>query len=139
MQKQVPIDSDLFTWPAAEPKLKASQCYDCGNVIFPINTSCPKCGGINLKDMDLKTKGTLWTWTSQEYFTKGLNDYKDPEDFKPYFLGYIELPGQVRVESRLLVNDASELKIGMEMEMVIVPFRVESDGTETMIYAFKPV
>ncbi len=139
MQKQVPIDADLFTWPADEPNLKANQCNDCGNVIFPINTACPKCGGTSLKDIKLKNKGTLWTWTSQNYHTKGLNDYKDPKDFKEYYLGYVELPGQVRVESRLLVNDAAELKIGMEMEMVIVPFRAEPDGTETMIYAFKPV
>ncbi len=139
MQKQVPLEADLFTWPAAEPRLRADECKDCGNVIFPINTACPKCGGTNLEEIKLKTKGTLWTWTSQEYLTKGLNDYKDPKDFKPYYLGYVELPGQVRVESRLLVDDASALKIGMEMEMVIVPFRVEPDGTETMIYAFKPV
>ena len=42
-------------------------------------------------------------------------------DFVPYGVGYVELPGQVRVEARLTESDPAKLRIGMEMELVLVP------------------
>ena len=62
-----------------------------------------------------------------------------PETFKSYYLGYVELPNQLRVESRLAVADESQLRIGMNMELVIIPFRIDEAGNEVMIYAYKPV
>jgi uncharacterized OB-fold protein len=59
--------------------------------------------------------------------------YVGPEDFEPYGVGYVELPGEVRVEARLTVADPARLRIGMPMELVVVPF---GDG---VTYAFAPV
>lgn len=61
------------------------------------------------------------------------------ESFRQYGVGYIELPGTVRVESRLTENDPAKLRIGQEMELVIYVHRTEADGTAVMNYAFKPV
>ena len=61
------------------------------------------------------------------------------ETFRPYGVGYIELPGALRVESRLTENDPAKLRIGQEMELAIYVHRIESDDTEVMSYAFKPV
>ena len=36
--------------------------------------------------------------------------------FRPFALGYVELPGQVIVETRIDVDDPSKLKIGMKMK-----------------------
>ena len=47
--------------------------------------------------------------------------------------------GEVRVESRLTVADPEALSIGMEMELVVVPFRTDEDGNEVMTFAFRPV
>jgi len=43
------------------------------------------------------------------------------------------------VETRLTLSDPADLTIGMELELVIVPFRTEPDGTEVMTYAFGPL
>ena len=62
----------------------------------------------------------------------------NPEDFEPYPVGYIELPGQIMVESRLTGVKAGDLKIGMEMELSIEPFVKNKDGEELMMFSFKP-
>jgi uncharacterized OB-fold protein len=137
-KKQVPIDPELFVWPADNPELLGSKCGECKNVAFPVVKRCPKCSNENLTTVGLKTKGTLWTWTSQMFRPKNLVDNLDPKQFKPFYLGYVELPGEVRVQTRLFVEDSSQLKIGMSMELEIRKLRDESDGTEVMTYGFKP-
>lgn len=60
------------------------------------------------------------------------------ETFKPYYVGYVELRDQVMVESRLLVEDETQLKIGMPMALEILKYRDDGD-CEIMIYAFRPL
>jgi len=54
-------------------------------------------------------------------------------------VGYVELPGQVKVETRLTENDPTKLEIGMEMELVLVPLRTDAEGQELVTFAFRPV
>jgi uncharacterized OB-fold protein len=62
-----------------------------------------------------------------------------PETFRPYGVGLVQLGDEVRVEGRLTESDPARLAFGMEVELVVVPFRVEEDGTEVVTYAFRPV
>lgn len=43
------------------------------------------------------------------------------------------------MESRLTESDPDVLVNGMEMELVIVPFRTDDDGNEVVTFAFRPV
>ena len=54
----------------------------------------------------------------------------------PYGVGYVDL-GEVRVETRLTKTEG--LRIGMDMELVLVPFRTDDDGNEVVTFAFRPV
>src|SRR5204863_185200 len=36
-------------------------------------------------------------------------------------------------------GDPAKLTFGMEVELAVVPFRTEADGTEVLVYAFAPV
>ena len=89
----------------------------------------------------LSTRGTLWTWTIQGFLPKTppYAGTETLETFKPYGVGYVELPGEIVVETRLTESDPDKLKIGMEMEMVIVPFKEDEEGNEIMTFMFKPV
>jgi len=140
MTTQVPVDERLFTWPSDDPRLIGSRCTDCGNHMFPPQNDCPKCTGSNTETVELDTKGTLWTWTIQGYPPKS-PPYKgpsDPKTFEPYGVGYIELPNQLKIESRLTVATKEELQIGMEMELVFVPLYTNEEGEEVMTFAFAP-
>lgn len=138
--RRVPIAPGLFTWPSDDPHLIGSECGSCLNVGFPAQSSCPKCGAPSERRIRLAKTGTLWTWTSQCFRPKPPYRGDDTkETFQPYYVGYVELAGQVRVESRLEVRDGAELAIGMPMELVIVKFRDDGDGNEVMTYAFRPI
>lgn len=140
MSKQVPIAEGLFTWPAARPALLASRCRHCGIASFPAAQSCMACSGQDVTIEELPGRGTLWTWTIQQFMPK--TPYRSNETaatFKPYGVGYVELPGGVRVEGRLTENDPQKLRIGMPMEVVFEPYRTEDNGDEVISFFFKPV
>jgi uncharacterized OB-fold protein len=139
MAGQIAIDERLFAWPSNSPALLGSRCA-CAVTTFPAQANCPRCGN-EMEVVELPRHGTLWTWTTQGFRPKGPPEgyYLGPEseaDFVPYYLGYVELPGACKVESRL-VGDSFE--IGDEMELVVVPFRTDGDGNELMTFAFKRV
>jgi uncharacterized OB-fold protein len=109
--------------------------------MFPTQGSCPRCTGSETETVELSRRGTLWTWTIQGFPPKAPPYIGDdnPKTFKPFGVGYVELPGEVKVEARLTVADPTKLHIGMEMEMVLVPLATDADGNEIMTFAFAPV
>lgn len=138
--RQVPITEGLFTWPCDEPHLIASRCVDCDNHMFPTQRDCPKCSGSSTEAVELGRTGTLWTWTVQGYPPKSppFAGNADAASFEPFGVGYVEVDGKVRVESRLTVADPEQLEIDMEMEMVIEPLFVNEDGDDVVTFAFAP-
>jgi len=137
-RKQIPIAPELFTWPSDDPRLIGSECATCANVCFPAQPSCPRCGDASEGRIALAATGTLWTWTAQRFRPKAPYRGAAKETFEPYFLGYVELPGQVRVEARLEVASAEELAIGMPMRLAIAKFCDDEQGNELMTYVFRP-
>jgi uncharacterized OB-fold protein len=135
---QIAFAEDVFTWPDDEPKLIAGKCAGCGAVAFPAPPSCARCGSIEVQRHLLPRRGTLWTFTTQEFLPKEpYASGETIETFRPYGVGLIQLGDEVRVEARLTECDASKLRFGMEMQLVVVPFRVDDDGNEVMTYAFE--
>jgi uncharacterized OB-fold protein len=133
---QVPVAEGLFT---EEPQLIGSRCTACGMVTFPAQDSCPRCASTDMAEHLLAQRGTLWAWTTQ--------DFPPPSPpfagaggkaFVPFGIGYIDL-GDVKVESRLTEANPEKLHAGMEMELVVVPFRTDDDGNEVVTFAFRPV
>ena len=121
-----PIAPNLWS-EGNEPQLLGARNSD-GKILFPI----PE--GDAAKDLEiikLSRTGTLWSFTRQDFQPKP--PYDGPEEFVPFLLGYIELPGQVIVESHIVETTLEELKLGMKMEFVITPF----DDTRST-FAFRP-
>lgn len=137
--KQRSVDSALFKWPAAAPVLLGSRCSKCGASAFPVASGCMACGSLEVSEVELPRRGTLWAWTVQRFMPKTpYHSSETPETFKPYGLGYIELPGALRIEARLTENDPQKLKIGSPMQLTFYVHRREPDGTEIINYAFEP-
>lgn len=139
-----PISDGLFTWPLPEPGAKpaliGSRCSLCGAVTFPQAPGCPRCGETQMQEFDLPTRGTLYTWTTQEFLPK--EPYlgpETPENFTPWAVGYVQLADLVRVEGRLYDIDPADLTFEMPFEVVVRPFRRDEDSTEVYTFGFAPV
>lgn len=98
-----------------------------GEIVFPLPDEPLE----PLERVELSTTGTLWSWTSQEFQPK--SPFAGPEPFEPFLLGYIELPDEVIVESRIVGTSIDRLQLGMPMRLVIVPF-----DEQRSTYAFRP-
>jgi uncharacterized OB-fold protein len=136
---EVAIAEGLFDWPSAEPHLNGSVCGACEAVTFPVQASCPRCGE-DMSPRPLARTGTIWTWTSQE-FPPVAPPYAGPTGrgaFQPYFVGYVELPGDLRVESLLVDMGDARPQIGQEVELRVVPLFIDEEGRQRMTFAFTP-
>ena len=116
--------------------LVAGRAKANGEMRFPM----PRGADAALYDaVELASVGKLWSYTVQRFRPKtppyiGADDEKS---FKPFALGYVEFPGQVIAEGRILVDDPSTLKIGLPMKVAIETFPTSTRG-EVTTYAFRP-
>jgi uncharacterized OB-fold protein len=137
---EVAFAPDVFTWPSDDPQLIGGRCEACAAVIFPQQPSCARCGSTEMVEHLLPRTGTLWTFTTQEFLPK--EPYaggETAETFTPYGVGIVQLADEIRVEGRLTVSDVAQLHIGMDVRLVVIPFREDPDGTTVMTFAFEPV
>ena len=136
----VPVAEGVFTWPSDDPSLIGSRCPECAIVTFPAQDGCPRCGSAEMEEHLLARRGRLWAWTTQ-HFPPPSPPYRGPtgDAFRPYSVGYVELGDEVRVETRLTEADPSRLTLGMEMELVVVPFSTDDEGNDVVTFAFQPV
>ncbi|GAA0646191.1 OB-fold domain-containing protein [Sphingomonas ursincola] len=129
MSGALPVAEGLWT-DEAEPRLIGGRHAQTGEIVFPMP------GGDAAQHyvpVPLSRTGTLWSWTSQDFRPKS-PPYAGPEDFVPFLLGYVELPGEVIVETRIEGAALSDLSLGMPMELVLTEF---APGRTT--FAFRPI
>lgn len=121
-----PIAPNLWS-EGPEPQLLGGRNAD-GSIFFPI----PEDDSANdIEIVKLSRTGTLWSYTQQEFQPKP--PYDGPEEFVPFLVGFIELPGEIIVESHIVETSLEQLSLGMKMELVITAF----DESRSM-YAFRP-
>lgn len=131
-----PIAPDLFEVEGDQVRLIGGRRKSDGRVVFPLP------GGPEAalyEPLKLAAEGTLWSFTVQRFRPKSppYAGADDERSFKPYALGYVELPGQVIVESRIDVDDPGKLKIGMRMKAGVQEFK-RAGAEPASIYVFRP-
>ncbi|MEX1006789.1 MAG: OB-fold domain-containing protein [Acidimicrobiia bacterium] len=133
---RIPIEEGFFRIPddpAEPPRLLGSRCPSCGEVFFPRRLVCAKCLHEGCEDVDLSTRGRLWTWT---YCHAPLFGKKDA-DVPGYGVGQVDLAEGPRVQS-ILLGGPDDFEIGMELEIDLETLRENEDGDEIVIYRFRP-
>lgn len=134
---RVPVAEGIFT-QSTDPQLVGSRCAACGIVTFPSQISCPRCASTEMAEHLLPRRGRLWAWTTQEFPPPSPPSAGPTGNaFVPYGVGYVDLGGEVKVEARL--TEMKGLQAGMEMELLLIPFRTDNDGNEVVTFAFRPV
>ncbi|MBN8844422.1 MAG: OB-fold domain-containing protein [Sphingomonadales bacterium] len=126
MTMLAPIAPGLWT-DEAEPRLIGGRRGD-GEIVFPVPSGD---AATLVEPVALSRCGTLWSWTTQGFEPK--EPYSGPQPFQPFLIGYVELPGEVIVETRIVDAAPADLAIGMPMTFAVVAF---DDRRST--YAFRP-
>ena len=122
----------LFT-AGPRPCLIGGVERETGRIVFPFPVGDPRFDAI-----ELPRQGKLWSWTIQRFRPK-TPPYIGPEEFEPFALGYVELPGAVIVETRLTGIAFDAIRIGMEMQVVVITFATDIHGQDVTTYAFAPL
>ena len=136
-KKRILVREDLFKIPVSpdeKPRLIASKCSICGEVVFPKMKHCPNCCTDRVEEILIGPGGKLYSFTV--IYQPGPIGYKGPS---PYGIVKIEMPEGLRIAGLSTVNDPQKLHAGMDMELVIDKLFDDQDGNEVIGFKFKPV
>jgi len=124
------IAQGLFT-DETPPRLIGGRDRETGRIVFP----CPPSD--RFAAYPLRRDGTIWSYTIQRFRPKS-PPYRGPEAFAPFAVAYVQLDGEVIVESRLVHVPLDAIEIGMRVELTQVA--LDPDAADPVaIPAFQPV
>lgn len=103
------IAEGLFT-EETPPRLIGGRERASRRIVFP----CPP--GDTFEPVPLAREGTLWSWTVQRFRPKS-PPYAGPDAFAPWIVAYVELPGEVIVQARLVDVAPDDVRIGMGVRL----------------------
>ena len=87
-----PIAPDLIEADAGSTTLFGGRHRETGKIVFPMPAGSE---AAKYERVPLKGEGTLWSFTVQRFRPKSppYAGADDDRSFRPYALGYVELPG----------------------------------------------
>jgi uncharacterized protein len=125
-----PVAPNLFK-TVPELRLLAGRHRASGQLVFP-----PPADENSFETVELPSRGTLWSFTVQRFAPKS-PPYRGEQPFTPFAVGYVELPGALIVESRLIDAPFESLRVGLPMELTSFTLRTDGEDKVTM-FAFRP-
>jgi uncharacterized OB-fold protein len=137
------ITEGLFRVDGDRAVLCASRRRSSGVVKFPAERPELFDGDQEIQDdieaIELATEGTLYTYTTQEFAPPlPYKGNRDPQVFKPYVVGFVELADGVLVESLIVGVSPAELRIGQPLVSTTTTLET-ADGQSLLTFAFRPV
>ena len=139
-KQKVPAIDGWFTLDEREPRLLGSRCTACGAVFFPKETAfCrnPRCDGSDFEEVALSRRGRLWSYSDNAYAPPP--PFVAPDPYEPFAVAAVELEAEKMVVLGQVVRGvgASELAVGMEMELVLDTL-YEDDAHEFVVWKWRP-
>ncbi|MBP1357826.1 MAG: Zn-ribbon domain-containing OB-fold protein [Sulfolobus sp.] len=105
--------------------LIAVKCEDCGNITFPYQQACSKCGSSKVKPIKLSGEGTLIDYTVSYQSRDGF------EKVSPLYVGLIQLDEGLTIVAPLTDVDVTQIKEGMRVKTTLR--RLRSDSSNGLI------
>jgi uncharacterized OB-fold protein len=114
-------------------RLQGTQCRDCAELSFPPVLICPSCRSRELIPHTFSGKGKIYSYSTV------YNPLSQFTEFVPYIVALIDLEEGVRITSQLTDVNPNEVKVGMQVEMVIRKISEQSErGAIVYGYKFRP-
>jgi hypothetical protein len=111
MSETHPFTIEEFYRSAAEKRLMAARCNNCGNLLLPPRPMCTKCLSTDLKWVELEKRGKLLTYTVI---------HVAPTQFQsmaPYAVGIAKLKDGLKLPGMIRGIDPQKIEVGMELEV----------------------
>lgn len=124
------IAQGLFT-DETPPRLIGGKDRETGRIVYP----CPDAP--THEPVPLLREGTVWSWTVQRFRPKS-PPYAGPDAFAPWVVAYVELPGQVIVQARLVNVAFEDLRVGLPVRFAPAPLD-PADPAGVLVPAFGPM
>lgn len=120
-----------------QPRLVGSKCPSCGEKFFPKKKVgiCTHCQQRGLEDVELIGKGKIASYTVAVIPPAG-GFYHGPV---PYTYGVVNLEDMVRIETLFTGCDLEQLRVGMDVKLVIEKLYDDEHGNEVRVYKFTPI
>lgn len=131
----VALEEGYFRIPTTAgeaPQLIGTRCNACGEHFYPRRETCAKCLSDDTAETLLSPRGTLYTHTF--LVAPGFGDNQSKGD--GYGVGQIDLPEGPRVQA-ILLGERGSFRVGMPMEMVLVPMGKDKQGRDLLMYRFR--
>jgi len=139
-KRQIPAVQGVFTWPSAEPHFIVSRCKRCGTVSFPKGPVCrnPKCKDkAEVEEALLTRRGKLLSYTLVCYPPPP--PFVSPQPFVPFPIGEVQFPEGIAIIGQITGCKYENLKIGMDVEMVVEKLFQDEQGDEVVGWKFRPL
>jgi uncharacterized protein len=132
------IADGLFRIDDGRAILFGSRRRSTGLVKFPAERPELFDGTDDIEPIELSTAGTLYTYTTQEFPPPlPYRGVRDPTEFKPYIVGFVELDEGVIVESLIVNVAATDLTIGQPLVSTTTVLKT-AEGQSLTTFAFQP-
>jgi uncharacterized OB-fold protein len=112
------------------PRLLGGRCSQCQALSFPRAAVCTNCLSEAIDAVELADEGRLYSYSIVHQAPKGWA--------VPYALGYVDLPGDVRVLAHLDVAP-DRIAIDMPMRLAVGVVGADASGAPLMSYTFTAV
>lgn len=125
--------------PPHLPHLLGNRCTSCGTVFFPrAEAACrnPACRGDRFEEVELSRRGRVWSYTTNHYAPPP--PFVAPEPFEPYTIAAVELAEEKMVVLGQVDGDASQLRVGAEVELVLATL-FEDEAREHVVWKWRLV
>ena len=138
---RVPAVDGWFTMDEQSPQLIGARGTESGSYFFPkeLAVSANPATPFEAREtVPLSRRGRVWSYTTNHY--KPPAPYVSPDPFVPYTVLAVELEAEQMVVLGPLATgaDPSELRVGMEVELVLGPLYTD-DEHEYVIWQWAPV
>ena len=139
VSKRIPFETGYLSLPL-EPlenvHLLGTKCGDCKAIVFGSWLRCENCSSSNVEVIKLGKKGKIWSYSFVHYPPPP--PFKPDNPFVALPVAWVELPEGLRILSYLDCVPKN-LKIGMDVKLVLEDAWVDENGNQAVMYKFKQV
>lgn len=107
-------DSAVFWDAAADHRLVAQRCVQCGRLRHPPRPMCPECHSLDVEAFELSGRGTIYSYSI-------LHHPQNPVFQYPILAVLVDLEEGIRLVSNLEGVAPEDVRIGMAVEVGYTP------------------